>query len=182
MAHTPAPHMARLPATRIDGSPGRPVGVGSGTRWSLAPRPCLFSKAVALIAHDGKKAELARFVARFRDRLEGVPIVATRTTGAMLEAAGFTVERVASGPEGGDVQIAARIVEGSIGSVIFFKDPMVDHPHAADIDALLRLCDVYDVPLATNQRTAELIVRGMRAAEGIRTTVPASPAGASAGR
>ena len=92
------------------------------------------------------------------------------------------MERVASGPEGGDVQIAARIVEGSIGSVIFFKDPMVDHAHAADIDALLRLCDVYDVPLATNQRTAELIVRGMRAAEGIRTTGPASPAGASAGR
>lgn len=100
----------------------------------------------------------------------------------MLEAAGFTVERVASGPKGGDVQIAARIVEGSIGSVIFFKDPMVDHPHAADIEALLRLCDVYGVPLATNQATAELIVHGVRGAAEVRAAEIGSSAVASTGR
>ena len=100
----------------------------------------------------------------------------------MLEDEGFTVERVASGPEGGDVQIAARIVEGNIGGVVFFKDPMVHHPHAADIDALLRLCDVYDVPLATNQASAELMVLGVRGAEVSPAKERARPAVASTRR
>jgi methylglyoxal synthase len=116
-------------------------------------------KAIALIAHDGKKAELGVFAVRFKSFFEGIPIVATSTTGAMLEEKGFTVERVASGPKGGDAQIAARVAEGTISGVIFFRDPMGKHPHEPDINMLLRLCDVHNVPLATNPATAELIAR-----------------------
>lgn len=117
------------------------------------------AKAIALIAHDGKKAAICEFAARIRDRLKKVTIVATSTTGAMLERMGFTVERVASGPLGGDAQVAARIAEGRIASVIFFRDPMVPMPHEADVNALCRLCDVYNVPLATNPATAEMVIR-----------------------
>jgi methylglyoxal synthase len=116
-------------------------------------------KAIALIAHDGKKTELGLFATRFQEFFAGVPVVATSTTGAMLEEKGFTVERVASGPKGGDAQIAARVAEGTIAGVIFFRDPMGKHPHEPDINMLLRLCDVHNVPLATNPATAELIVR-----------------------
>ena len=116
-------------------------------------------KTIALIAHDGKKAELGAFTVRFKSFFEGVPIVATSTTGAMLEEKGFTVERVASGPKGGDAQIAARVAEGTISGVIFFRDPKGKHPHEPDINMLLRLCDVHNVPLATNPATAELIAR-----------------------
>ncbi len=118
-------------------------------------------KYIALIAHDGKKAELVEFVLRFKKFFSKVPTIATHTTGSRLKAEGFNVETVASGPKGGDAQIASRITEGQVGGVIFFRDPMGKHPHEPDINMLLRLCDVYNIPLATNPATAELIARNI---------------------
>ncbi len=77
------------------------------------------------------------------------------------QRAGFKVERLLSGPLGGDAQIAARVAEGIVKMVIFFRDPLEKHPHEPDISMLMRLCDVHDVPLATNPATAELMVRGI---------------------
>ena len=116
-------------------------------------------KYIALIAHDGKKDELVEFVMRFHKFFSQVPTLATQTTGSKLAEKGISVETVASGPRGGDAQIASRITEGQVAGVIFFRDPMGKHPHEPDINMLLRLCDVYNIPLAINPATAELIAR-----------------------
>jgi methylglyoxal synthase len=118
-------------------------------------------KYIALIAHDGKKGELVEFVLRFQKFFSQVPTLATQTTGGKLRENGLSVETVASGPKGGDAQIASRITEGKVAGVIFFRDPMGKHPHEPDINMLLRLCDVYNIPLATNPATAELIARNI---------------------
>lgn len=98
-------------------------------------------------------------------------LVATGTTGVVLERElGILVERVASGPEGGDLQIGARIVEGEIDAVVFLRDPLTAHPHEPDIQALLKVCDVHGVPVATNVASAEILLhflaRSERAAAG----------------
>jgi len=90
-----------------------------------------------------------------------ITLVSTGTTGTKAEKAGFIVEKVLSGPLGGDAQIAARIVEGKTNMVFFFRDPLGVHPHEPDIFMLLRLCDVHDVPLATNPATAELLLKAI---------------------
>ncbi|HCZ07794.1 MAG TPA: methylglyoxal synthase [Flavobacteriales bacterium] len=118
-------------------------------------------KYIALIAHDGKKDELVEFVSNNREFFSKVPTLATHTTGSKLKEKGIDVETVASGPRGGDAQIASRITEGKVAGVIFFRDPMGKHPHEPDINMLLRLCDVYNIPLATNPATAELIARNI---------------------
>ncbi len=117
-------------------------------------------RCVALIAHDGKKESLARFVADHLDFFEAVNLIGTGTTGGRIQGLGLQVECLASGPLGGDAQIAARITEGSVHAVIFFRDPMGKHPHEPDINMLLRQCDVHDIPLATNASTARLLVKG----------------------
>lgn len=116
----------------------------------------------AIIAHDGKKAEMVRFLTDHHEFLKGndVELVATGTTGTHVERAGLEVRKVASGPRGGDAQIAAMVTEGQISAVFFFRDPLDRHPHEPDIAMLMRLCDVHDVPLATNPATAELIIKG----------------------
>ena len=118
-------------------------------------------KSIALVAHDGKKDELVAFAQRWQQFFSKVPIIATQTTGTRLAEKGIQVETVASGPKGGDAQIAARIAEGQVAGVIFFRDPMGKHPHEPDINMLLRMCDVYNIPLATNPATAELIARNI---------------------
>jgi len=116
-------------------------------------------KALALIAHDKKKADLIAFAKDHRELLSRFPIIATGTTGKMLEQkAGLEVERVQSGPLGGDLQIGARIAEDRIVAVIFFRDPLTAQPHEPDVSALMRICDVHDVPLATNLAAAEAVV------------------------
>jgi methylglyoxal synthase len=115
---------------------------------------------VAVIAHDNRKADLVAFVMHELDHFKGVEIVATGTTGGFLERAGLLVERKASGPLGGDAQIAAEIVAGRIDGVIFIIDPLSAHPHEVDIQMLLRICNVKDVPIATNLSTARLLVHG----------------------
>ncbi len=114
---------------------------------------------VALIAHDGKKDVMASFVQRHRERLSRLSIVATRTTGGVIEAAtGMTVRKVLSGPLGGDMQIGALIAEDRIQAVIFLRDPLTPHPHEPDISALMKICDTHNVPLATNLATAEMLL------------------------
>jgi methylglyoxal synthase len=115
--------------------------------------------AIALIAHDGKKADLVSFAHKNVDLLRRFRLVATGTTGGLLQdQLGLDVHRYRSGPLGGDVQIAARIVEGDIFAVVFFVDPLDKHPHEPDIQTLLRACNVHDVPLATNEATARYII------------------------
>ena len=116
----------------------------------------------ALIAHDNKKADMVAFVSKrlpFFNR-EDVQIVTTGTTGKKVKHAGIQkVETVNSGPLGGDAEIAAQVVRGEITGVIFLRDPLDKHPHDVDISMLMRLCDVHDVPLATNYRTASILIK-----------------------
>jgi methylglyoxal synthase len=115
--------------------------------------------AIALIAHDGKKADLVSFAHKNVDLLRRFRLVATGTTGQLLrDQLELDVHRYRSGPLGGDVQIAARIVEGDVFAVIFFVDPLDKHPHEPDIQTLLRACNVHNVPLATNEATAHYII------------------------
>jgi methylglyoxal synthase len=112
---------------------------------------------IALIAHDGKKQDMLDLVRCYLDLLVECEVVATGTTGALVgEEFGIAVERVASGPLGGDLQVGARVVGGEIDLVIFLRDPLAAHPHEPDIQALMKICDVHDVPLATNMATAAL--------------------------
>ena len=121
---------------------------------------------IALIAHDGKKADMVAFVMKrleFFNR-EDVHLVATGTTGSMIVHAGVDkVERVASGPMGGDAEIGAMVTRGEMDAVIFFRDPLDKHPHEPDINMLMRICDVHNVPLATNPASAELLLKGLLA-------------------
>lgn len=116
-------------------------------------------KAVALIAHDKKKLDLAVFAKDHAKVLGKFSLIATSTTGGILhDKAKLEVERFRSGPQGGDLQVGARIAEDKVLAVIFFRDPLTSQPHEPDVSALLRICDVHNVPLATNLGTAEAVI------------------------
>lgn len=118
--------------------------------------------ALALIAHDGKKADLVAFVNEHVDLLLECDLVATGTTGSRLnEETSLSVERVASGPLGGDLEIGAAVSRGVLDGVIFLRDPLTAQPHEPDIGALLRICDVTDTALATNLGSAEGVLRSL---------------------
>jgi methylglyoxal synthase len=112
-------------------------------------------RTLALIAHDGKKADMIAFVKDNLEFCKSFELVATATTGKLIQQTGL------SGPMGGDAQIAALVATGKCQAVIFMRDPLGMHPHDPDISTLLRICDVHDVPLATNPSTAQLIVKGL---------------------
>ena len=116
---------------------------------------------IAVIAHDGKKADMVSFVMKRLDffKNDDVELVGTGTTGTMIQNAGLKVELVASGPMGGDAQIGAMVTEGKIDCVLFFRDPLDKHTHDVDISMLIRLCDVHDVPLATNYKSAHIMIK-----------------------
>lgn len=116
----------------------------------------------ALIAHDNKKADLVAFVSKHLDffNRKDVEVIATGTTGEKIEHAGIVeVESVNSGPLGGDVEIASLVVRNEIDGVIFLRDVLDKHPHDLDISTLLRICDLHQVPLATNYRTASILIK-----------------------
>jgi methylglyoxal synthase len=116
-------------------------------------------KTVALIAHDGKKDEMIAFAEQNKDVLKRYRLIATSTTGARLaDMCGLEVDRMLSGPLGGDAQIAAQVAEGRVEAVFFFVDPLGKHPHDPDIQSLLRICNAHNVPLATNPATAAFII------------------------
>jgi methylglyoxal synthase len=117
---------------------------------------------VALVAHDRKKDEMVAFAQEQRERLAGCRLIATGTTGQRVaEATGLPVDRMLSGPMGGDAQIAAKVAQGEVAAVIFLVDPLFAHPHEPDIQGLLRVCNLYNIPLATNLATAALVVVGV---------------------
>ena len=120
--------------------------------------------AIALIAHDRMKDAMVTLAREFRPLLERHRLMATGTTGNRLkDDVGLDVECLLSGPMGGDLQIGARLAEGRVDAVIFLRDPMTPQPHEPDINALVRACDVHDVPCATNLASARLVLVGLGA-------------------
>lgn len=118
-------------------------------------------KRIALIAHDGKKAEMVAFVKDHFDELATKELTATGTTGGYIEQTGLLVDKKLSGPKGGDAQIAAMAAEGLLDGILFFRDPLGKHPHEPDVQMLMRICDVHNVPIATNPATAKLVLKGL---------------------
>lgn len=116
---------------------------------------------IALISHNKKKKDIIEFARQYRAFLEQHDLFATGTTGRMImEQTDLPIHVFKSGPLGGDQEIGAKVAGGEIDMVIFFRDPLTAQPHEPDINALLRLCDVYEIPLATNKNTAALLIIG----------------------
>lgn len=118
---------------------------------------------IALIAHDRKKDRLVEFAIAYKDILLQHDLYATGTTGQRIQdEVGLPVTRFRSGPLGGDQQIGAMIANNDMDMVFFFRDPLTAQPHEPDVTALVRLCDVYHIPLATNMGTAEILLKGLQ--------------------
>ena len=116
-------------------------------------------KTIALIAHDNKKAEIVNWALKNMKTLEKFDLCGTGTTAKLIaEATDLPVKRYLSGPLGGDQQIGAKVAEGKIDMVIFFWDPLESQPHDPDVKALLRISNVYDIPIATNRATADMVI------------------------
>ena len=116
-------------------------------------------KTIALIAHDNKKSAIVNWALKNKQTLEKFDLCGTGTTAKLIaEATDLNVKRYLSGPLGGDQQIGAKVAEGKIDMVIFFWDPLESQPHDPDVKALLRIANVYNVPIATNVATADLVI------------------------
>ncbi|WP_368504482.1 methylglyoxal synthase [Alkalihalophilus sp. As8PL] len=117
---------------------------------------------IALIAHDKKKDQMVQFAIAFEQILAKHELYGTGTTGTrVMEATDLSVTRFKSGPLGGDQQIGALVAENKFDLIVFFRDPLTAQPHEPDVSALVRLCDVQNVPLATNLGTAEVLIKGL---------------------
>jgi methylglyoxal synthase len=117
---------------------------------------------LALIAHDAKKDDMVSLVKAHREELAEIDLVATKNTGEMIQSKiGLMVTLLESGPRGGDQQVGALVANGDARAVIFLCDPLTAQPHEPDIAGLLRICDVHDVPLATNLTTGEAVIHLM---------------------
>jgi methylglyoxal synthase len=118
---------------------------------------------IALIAHDKMKPEMLDFARKYKSILKQHDLVATGTTGhKIIAATGLNIKCFRSGPLGGDQEIGARVANGDIDIIFFFRDPLTAQPHEPDVSALLRLSDVYQIPLATNPATAEHIIASLK--------------------
>ncbi|MCM3389048.1 methylglyoxal synthase [Ureibacillus chungkukjangi] len=118
---------------------------------------------IALIAHDRKKDSLVEFAIAYKEILSEHELYATGTTGQRIQdEVGLKLIRFRSGPLGGDQQIGSMIANNDMDMVIFFRDPLTAQPHEPDVTALVRLCDVYHIPLATNMGTAEILLKGLQ--------------------
>ena len=116
-------------------------------------------KTIALIAHDNKKAAMVNWALKNKETLGKYELCGTGTTAKLVaEATDLKVKRYLSGPLGGDQQIGAKVAEGKIDIVIFFWDPLESQPHDPDVKALLRIANVYDIPIATNRATADYVI------------------------
>jgi methylglyoxal synthase len=130
----------------------------------------------ALIAHDNKKVDLVAWATFNRETLARFTLVATRRTARLLEdKVGLVVEELLSGPEGGDAQIAALVATKSVDVVFFFVDPLSAQPHDPDIRALLRVCNVHNVPVAANVATADLIIAALAPCSDVRQPARGEP-------
>ena len=117
---------------------------------------------IALIAHDKKKNEIIEIAKQYRDVLAEHVLFATGTTGTLIMGeTGLPINRMKSGPLGGDQQIGAMLANGEIDMIIFLRDPLTAQPHEPDVSALLRLCDVQKIPLATNATSAAILLEAL---------------------
>ena len=149
---------------------------------SEAFRPATGHKTIALVAHDNKKQDLLEWARFNRDTLARHRLVATGTTGTLVEKElELEVEKLKSGPLGGDQQIGAKIAENEIDCVVFFWDPLEPYPHDVDVKALLRIAVVYNIPIACNRSTADFLISSPLMSEpyapftSLRTTAGAAP-------
>lgn len=130
-------------------------------------------KRIALVAHDNKKADLIEWAYYNRDILSNHHLVATGTTGALLEEnLGIPVKKLLSGPLGGDQQIGAMIAEGKLDMIIFFWDPLEAQPHDSDVKALLRVAVTWNIIIACNRTTADFILTSPLLNDGYTISVP----------
>ena len=121
------------------------------------------SMKIALIAHDKKKNEIIEIAKKYKDVLAEHELYATGTTGTLIMGeTGLAIHRMKSGPLGGDQQIGAMLANGDINLIIFLRDPLTAQPHEPDVSALLRLCDVQSIPLATNGTSAIIMLESLK--------------------
>ena len=119
---------------------------------------------IALIAHDKKKNDIIELAKQYKDVLDGHELYATGTTGTLVMGeTGLSIHRMKSGPMGGDQQIGAMLADGELDLIIFLRDPLTAQPHEPDVSALLRLCDVQSIPLATNVSSAVIMLEALKA-------------------
>ena len=117
---------------------------------------------IALIAHDKKKDDIIKLAIKYKDVLKEHKLFATGTTGSLIMAeTGLDIIRMKSGPLGGDQQIGSMIADGELDLVIFLRDPLTSQPHEPDVSALMRLCDVRNIPLATNKTSAASMLKAL---------------------
>jgi len=117
---------------------------------------------VALIAHDGKKAEMISFAKENEEFFKDCNMIATKSTGQLInERTNLSVVQMLSGPVGGDLQIGGLVASKEVDLVIFLRDPLAKQPHDPDIAALLKVCDIHNIPLATNLKSAEILLKGI---------------------
>ena len=118
---------------------------------------------IALIAHDKKKDEIIEVAKQYKDVLANYELYATGTTGTLIMGeTGLSIHRMKSGPMGGDQQIGAMLADGQLDLIIFLRDPLTAQPHEPDVSALLRLCDVQSIPLATNKSSAIIMLESLK--------------------
>ena len=117
---------------------------------------------IALIAHDKKKDAMIQLAIKHKDTLARHELYATGTTGTLVMGeTGLSINRMKSGPLGGDQQIGSMVAEGKLDLIVFLRDPLTSQPHEPDVSALLRLCDVQSIPLATNVKSAEIMLKAL---------------------
>ncbi|MBQ3018259.1 MAG: methylglyoxal synthase [Clostridia bacterium] len=117
---------------------------------------------IALIAHDKKKSDMINLAIKYKDTLAKHTLYATGTTGTLVMGeTGLSINRMKSGPLGGDQQIGSMVAEGKLDLIVFLRDPLTSQPHEPDVSALLRLCDVQSIPLATNVKSAEIMLNAL---------------------
>lgn len=117
---------------------------------------------IALIAHDKKKNDMINLAIKYKEVLSKHTLYATGTTGTLVMGeTGLSINRMKSGPLGGDQQIGSMVAEGKLDLIVFLRDPLTSQPHEPDVTALLRLCDVQSIPLATNVKSAEIMLNAL---------------------
>ena len=121
---------------------------------------------IALIAHDKKKSDMISLAIKHKETLAQHELYATGTTGTLVMGeTGLKINRMKSGPLGGDQQIGSMVAEGKLDLIVFLRDPLTSQPHEPDVSALLRLCDVQSIPLATNVKSAEVMLKALAKGE-----------------
>lgn len=126
----------------------------------ISDSPSTNTRMIALLAHNHMKTDLLKFVEKHKPFFESRALIATGDTGRMLsQNLGLKIKKAPHGPKGGDIVISSLIIQGKVEAVLFFRDNLTAQAHEPDVNALLRMCDIYKVPLATNEATAEAVVR-----------------------